>query len=160
VRACPCAGVLGAHKNHHIKVQAHTQNLAAESRVGKIGRQHDTSRKLGGSITSRKIGRQELITNTRKNSCIIQKIEWQHYAHRKACVCGRVWACVCVCGRIGRTPTQKGSGAHTKLGGSITPRKKWAAASHFEKIGRQHHAKKNWATTINYKHSPKQSHHS
>jgi len=164
VRACACAGVMGAHKNQHRKVQANTQNWAAESRLGKIERQHRTSRKLGGSIIPRKIGRQELITNTRKNGCIIQKIGRQHYAHRKVCVCGRVCACVSVCvwGRMGRTQksTQKGSGAHTTLGGSITPGENWAAASQVEKIGRQQHAKKNWAATINYKHSQKQLYHS
>jgi len=88
----------------------------------------------------------------------------------------RVCACLCVRMRVQacwahtktnterfrrtQKPTQKGSRAHTKLSGSITPRKEWAAASHFEKIGRQPHAKKNWATIINYKHSPKQSCHS
>jgi len=240
VRACPCAGVLCAHKNNHIKVEAHTQNWAAESRVRKIG-QHDTSTKLGGSITPRKIGLQELITNTRKNSCIIRKFDgsitpiekhvcvgvfvrayacagvlgahknqhrnvqahtqnWaaasrlgkngrQHHTSRKlggsitprkhsaarinykhsqkqwhhsenwAAACPqksvRVWACLCVRMRVWacwahtktnterfrrtQKPTQKGSGAHTKLGGSITPRTTWAAASHFEKIGRQHY---------------------
>jgi len=124
VRVCAYAGVLGAHKNQHRKVQAHTQHWAAASRLGKNGRQHRTSRKLGGSITPRKIGRQELITNTRKNSCITQKIGRQHYAHRKVCVCVRVWASVCARGRIGHTqkPTQKGSGAHTKFGRRITGR--------------------------------------
>jgi len=146
VRACACAGVLGAHKNQHRKVEAHTQNCASASRLGKIGRQHRKSRKLGGRITPRKIGRQELITNTRKTSCIIQKIGRRHYAHRKLCECGRVCACVSVCVYWAYTKTSTESVRRThkigrqhhaqgKLGGSIARRENWAAASRQEKLG-------------------------